>query len=90
MHSYGTFWSVGLLFLRFDLRDASLPLDRSCFQNLNLQPPISDDSSLIYRALLWMAQSFNRVGNAPRFVLQISNLKYEISNRTIAARWARG
>ena len=32
--------------------------------------------------------SFNRVGNAPRF--RISNLKYEISNRTIAARWARG
>ena len=34
--------------------------------------------------------SFSRVGNAPLFVFQISNLKYEISNRTIEARWARG
>jgi hypothetical protein len=36
-----------------------------------------------------MAPKFNRVGNAPRFVFQISNLKYEILKRTIAARWAR-
>ncbi len=27
-----------------------------------------------------VAQSFNRVGNAPRFVFQISNLKSQISN----------
>ncbi len=34
--------------------------------------------------------SFNRVGIAPRFVFQISNLKYEISIRIIAARSALG
>ena len=46
-----------------------------------------------------MAHSFNRVGNAPRFVFrisylksQISNLKSQISNFKFqtAARWARG
>ncbi len=37
-----------------------------------------------------MAQSSNRVGKAPRFGSQISNLRYEMSNKTIAARWARG
>ena len=34
----------------------------------------------LYLRWLRMAQSFNRLGKAPRFVSQISNLKYEISN----------
>ena len=45
--------------------------------------------------LLTMKNEESRVfmkgqGNAPSFVFQISNLKYEISNRTISACWARG
>ena len=32
------------------------------------------------RARLRLAHSFNRVGNAPRFVFQISNLKFQIRN----------
>jgi hypothetical protein len=35
---------------------------------------------ILYRALLSMTRSFNRVGNAPRFVFQISNLKSQIRN----------
>ena len=34
----------------------------------------------VCRARLRMAHSFNRVGNAPRFVFQISNLKFQIRN----------
>ncbi len=46
-----------------------------------IAPPVAIRRSVMAR--LKMPHSFNRVGNAPRFVFQISNLKYEISNRTI-------
>ena len=43
-----------------------------------------DRTEASYTARLGIASLFNRVSIAPRF--RISNLKYEISNRTSAAR----
>ncbi len=37
-------------------------------------------NSCLCRARFRMAHSFDRVGNAPRFVFQISNLKSQIRN----------
>ena len=35
---------------------------------------------ILHRALWRMSHSFNRVGNAPRFVFQISDFKSQIRN----------